>query len=31
MVPFFGSKVTQRTGGLNNNESVLDSYSSSGT
>lgn len=31
MVPFFGSKVTQRTGGLNNNESVLDSYSGSGT
>ena len=31
MVPFFGSKVTQRTGGLNGNESVLDSYSGSGT
>ena len=29
MVPFFGSKVTQRTVGLNGNESILDSYSGS--
>ena len=31
MVPFFGSKVTQRTVGLNGNESILDSYSGSGS
>lgn len=31
MVPFFGSKVTQRTVGHNGNESVLDSYSGSGS
>ena len=29
MVPFFGSKVTQRTTGYNGNESVLDTYSGS--
>ena len=31
MVPFFGSKVTQRTVGLNSNESLLDSLRGSGS
>ncbi len=31
MVPFFGSKVTQNTGGYNGRESILDSYSGSGS
>jgi hypothetical protein len=31
MVPFFGSNVTQRTSGYNGNESILDSYSGSGS
>ena len=31
MVPFFGSKVTQRTIGFNGNESILDNYSGSGS
>jgi hypothetical protein len=31
MVPFFGSNVTQRTCGYDGNESILDSYSGSGS
>ena len=31
MVPFFGSNVTQRTSGYSGNESILDSYSGSGS
>ena len=31
MVPFFGSKVTQRTTGFSGNENILDSYSGSGS
>ena len=31
MVPFFGSKVTQRTTGYSGNESILDSYTGTGS
>ena len=31
MVPFFGSKVTQRTTGFNGNESILDNLNGSGS
>ena len=31
MVPFFGSKVTQRTTGFSGNESILDNYTGNGS
>ena len=31
MVPFFGSKVTQRTTGFSGNENILDSYTGTGS